>query len=78
VKQYAKLDDKGEIKPADGKPGSFEIRDEVVEEWKVKLDEYHNLTAEIPSYRITLDDIADVKLTANEIGAIEELMELGD
>lgn len=74
VKPYAVLDDKGNIAPANGVPGTFQVRDEAVEEWKGKLKEFLSMVIEIDRSRISLTDIAECGLTPLELGALEPVL----
>lgn len=74
VKKYAKLDDKGEIQPMAGQPGTFEIRDEAVPEWQAALKEFLAHEVEINRERIKFDDVGDAGLSPMEIGALESIL----
>lgn len=74
VKPYAHLDDKGEFVPNRGIPNTFSIKDECVEEWKGKLDEFHAVTVEIDRPRVNLADCEGAGLTPLEMGALENVL----
>lgn len=77
LRKYAKLDDKGDIAPING-PNTFEIRDEVLDEWKAKAAEYEQTVAQIDWGPLKLDDLDGVKLTPMEMGAVSVLLDLPD
>jgi hypothetical protein len=76
LKQYAKLDEKGNFIPVENRPGTFQIPDERSEEWNTKLKEFEAIEFDIDRYAIKLDDIADAKLTPAELNAIHDILDV--
>lgn len=74
LKQYAKLDEKGEILASPGKPGTYEIKDEVVAEWKEKYKEFCAVEFEIFAKKLNLHDLISAKLSPKDLIALDPLL----
>lgn len=77
LKKYVKLDDKGDIAPTPGRPGTWELRDEVKDtpeefaKYQKSMEEFEDLTIEINHPKIPLTKLAPAKLTPSELAAID-------
>jgi hypothetical protein len=74
VRQYCRLDEKGEIEPHEGRPGTFVIPEERGDEWKAKLAEFHAISFEMDRPRIALEDVSPAQLSPAEVMALEPLL----
>lgn len=76
VMQYCKKDEKGEIEPHDGRPGTFVIPEAVAPEWQEKLKEFQAISFDLDRPRIDLEDVqAAVQLSPAEIMALEPVLQ---
>lgn len=63
VKQYAVLDEKGEVAPHNG-PGTFKIREEAIAEWQTKIAQFDETDLELSATKIPLQALEKAKLPA--------------
>ena len=79
LKEYAKLDDKGEIKPMvkDGQeqPGTYEIQEGKIEDWKKAFTEFKAIEADLGWNKIKLNDLEGMSLSANDLDHLETIVE---
>jgi len=79
VRQYCKLDEKGEILPIKQEdkviPGTFEIVPEKQDEWNAKYGEFIKQEITIDRDPIGLKDIGSAELSADDLLAIEPILE---
>lgn len=77
VKAYAVLDDKGNVVEQEGKPGSFTIPTDKQADWEKSITAFKNTQTEItlPQGKMTLDEVAKVGLTPQDIGAVAFIVE---
>lgn len=73
LKQYAKLNEQGEIDPIHG-PNTFEIRDEAKEEWNKELKNFEAIEFEVPVNPLRLDAVPTLTISANELEALEPVL----
>jgi hypothetical protein len=78
VKQYAKMDEKGEFISPEDKPGCYEIPDEKQEEFKVKVEEFENFEFDIDRYPLKLDDLNGSGLSPQEIHTMECVLDVSE
>lgn len=77
VMLHAKLDEKGELVPANGIPDTFEIRDEAMPAWRDGLKEFTEIEVELLNKApIPLDQLEGIPLTPLEINALECLLQI--
>ncbi len=74
LEPLAVKDKDGGIAPANGVPGTFEIKDECQAEWKSKLDAFLAHEVEIDRPRILLSDLGECQLTPLEIDALDSFL----
>lgn len=75
VREYCNKDDKGEIVPHDGRPGTFVIPEGKADEWKAKVAEFNAVTFEIDRPKVELSDVqATAGLSPMEVMALEPLL----
>ncbi len=74
VKAYAKLDQNGEILEPEG---SFEVPEEKQAEWRLSCEKFmtSSTTLELPSGKLTLEEVASVGLTPEDLEAVPFLVE---
>lgn len=72
AKDYAEVDEKGEVKVND--QGAFRILDEKAEEWKNKIKEFLDTEVEISSAPLKLLDLSGCALSPHELNALEPLL----
>ena len=75
LKQFAKLDDKNEF--VSERPGGFEIREEMIEEWKKAIVEWGENESKVQGEKINMNAIKGANLSPNEFIAIEGLLYTG-
>lgn len=75
VKAYAKLDDKGEV--IESEDGSFDVPEEKQAEWRASCATFmtSSTTLELPQGKLTLDEVAQVGLTPEDLEAVPFLVE---
>lgn len=76
VKQYAKLDEKGNVEPVENQPGTFQIPNESVEVWKQAAENFHTISFEIEVKKLPISKLEAVGLSAMELNALEPLLEI--
>jgi len=75
VRKFAVLDEKGNIAPIEeGKPGTYKIKDECMDDWKAAMEEFSEVEFTIESHPITALTAEKAGLTPNEVGALETLL----
>lgn len=80
LKQFVKLDDKGEIVPFDGKPETYEIRDEFQKdpaknaEYQKAMKDFEEIEIEIPHPKIPISKLGSVNLSPVELNALEPFL----
>lgn len=74
VKEYAVLDDKGEILPHDGVPNTYKIQEEKQGEWEEKVKEFTSTKVSLSAKRIHLHELVGVPLSARDLNELECLM----
>ena len=90
LKSFVKLDNKGEIQPdvfkndqqakpygrkkGDPVPGSYVILDEKKDEFEGWVKEYMQIEFTIESYKIHMDDLAEVTLTPAQLSALDPII----
>lgn len=75
VKQYCVLDDKGEIVPQEGQPGTYQIKEENQKAFQKVMDEFNVKTFEVKDCsKLYMKEIEGANLTPNEILAIEPML----
>ena len=74
VHEYAKKDEKGELEPRQGHPGTFWVPEENAAVWLEKLKEYNAIFFEIDRPPLSLDEVMVANLTPLEINALETLL----
>lgn len=77
VREHALLDENGSIKEKDGQVGTFEIPDANLAAWTTALGGFMDSEAEIvlPSGKLSLDDLAKVGLTPEDLTALSFIVE---
>jgi hypothetical protein len=80
VKQYAHLDDKGEIKSPEGRPGGFEIKEENKDAWVKAMEDFNATEAELFAKKIAGHDLVGANLSPADLVMLEPilLIDLGD
>jgi len=78
LKEYAKLDDKGEFVPQDNKPGTYVIREEKVDEWKIAFNEFKVIEPSLHRKKLSLDELEDFTTSAVEMNGMSKLIDFGD
>jgi hypothetical protein len=82
VKQYAVLDENGEIKPIteDGqvKPGTYEIDPAKMEEWRKKLTEFDNETCTLDVEKLPLAALEKSRIPAVVYVGLDALLSEGE
>lgn len=78
LKQYAKLDEKGEVAPAPGKPGTYEIKDDSLIEWQNKYKEFCDVEFEIFAKKLYLHDLVPAQLAPKDLIALEPILHSSD
>lgn len=79
VKQYAELDEKGDVKPVEGQPvGTFNIKADKAQEWNTAIQELMN--KKIPFEKcdkIHVNQLvnSDMKLSSMEMQSLEPLLD---
>lgn len=77
AKEFAILDEKGEIKTPEGAPeGAFQVPNEKIEEWEAKVAELQARELVVDRPKFKAEDLSDVGLTPVEILALEGLIEI--
>jgi hypothetical protein len=77
VKEYAILDDKGEILPAEeGKHGTYKIKEGSEAAWKEAYTKFQDIKSDLNWPKLTLDDIAGMDVSAADLNALELLVEV--
>lgn len=75
VREYCNKDEKGEILPHEGRPGTFVIPEEKGDEWRAKTAEFNSLSFEIDRPKIELADVQTVaQLSPMEVMALESVL----
>lgn len=74
VQEYAKKNDKGELEPHDGRPGTFFIPEERGKEWGEKIAEYNAISFDIDRPQLPLDEVMVANLSPLEINALSVLL----
>jgi hypothetical protein len=75
VKQYAILDEHGDFVPENNIPGTYTIKPEKVEEWKLARADFDSTEFEIPCHKMRIDQLEGAPLSAMDILAIEDLLD---
>lgn len=79
LKKHAVLDEKGEVKPKEGQPNSFEIAEHSSQEaFNKEIEEMGKETFSVEMSPILIDKLDGVGLSANEIAALEPILDLGE
>lgn len=77
LKEYAILDDKGNIAPAeDGKEGTYKIKDECVDAWRKAYTDFQEIKADLGWHKLTLDDIEGMDVSAADLNALDCIIEV--
>lgn len=77
LKKYVRLDDKGNIEPYDGRPGTFRVRKDIeddaekMEEFKKEMEDFNATEVEVDSPKIPLSKLEKVGLSPAELSALE-------
>jgi hypothetical protein len=74
VKQYAVLDEKGNIKSPEDKPGTYEIPDEKVADWKKAKEDFDDVEFELDCHKIRLEQLGNAPLSPIDLNALEPLL----
>jgi len=78
IKQYAVLDDKGEIacriENETAIPNTYVIDPAKVEAWEVAVKEFDATEFEIPCQKLTLANLEGIQLSPNDFNAIEAMI----
>jgi hypothetical protein len=75
LREYAKLDEKGQFIPHDDEPNTYEIKDEKKEEWKEALLKFEEQSFSIERHKLKLSDLEEVGLSPKELTALAPLLE---
>lgn len=78
LKEHAVLDDKGNLVPHDGKPGSFQIKEDMLDAWKKKVEDYMDIEWQVERHPLKLSDIASANMTPEEVMSIECVLDQED
>lgn len=75
VKQYATLDEKGNIKTPEGaNSGAFEVVDEKADAFAKARKEFESIEFDIPVHKIRIDQLEGTGLTPMEMMALEPIL----
>lgn len=72
--EYVVKDEKGEIVPLDGKPGTFTIRPDLREQWVKVLDEFNSTVVEFDCHRLDPLVIKEANLSPKDMVTLEEII----
>jgi len=81
VKQYAKLDEHGNLAPLNGRPGTYDITHLTPEkraEWDEKEIEWKSTAFTIERYPLKLSEINIVGIPATELAALDDILDKKD
>lgn len=80
LKSYAKLDEKGEFIPHEGKPNTFEVPKEKEVEFVKARQEFDAFEFEIERHPVKLSELQkeNLMLSGAEIQAVEPLLDMAD
>lgn len=74
VKRHAKLDEKGNLLPIKDTVGTFEIKEEEMDNWKKSLDEYNSVPFHVEQNPLLYSDLEGVSITPIDIIALEVIL----
>lgn len=75
LREYAKLDEKGQFIPHGDQPDSYEIQDDKKEDWQKAIREFEEQSFKIERHKLKLSDISGVGLSPKEINALAPMLE---
>jgi hypothetical protein len=75
LKAYALLDEKGEFVPNDGIPGTYQIPEDRVEEWKKVNTEFNLMTFDAKGRKICVDELAGDAMSAHDMLTLADILE---
>jgi hypothetical protein len=74
IKVHAELDEKGEIKPIEGQPNTFQIPEANQKAFGDAFKEFEKTEFEIPHHAISYREIDGVRLSAVEVMALDAIL----
>lgn len=76
VQQHAILDEKGEVAPHEGQPGTYKIKEGGEEAWKQALKEFEEVELTLEKvHPIKVTDLDGSKLTPQHLSALESVLD---
>ncbi len=74
LNEYAKRDENGEIMRKPDDPNQILLIPERVDEYRNKFTELENTEVDVPNMHFALDDLSELKLSAQEVYSLDELI----
>lgn len=78
VKQYAELDEKGDVVCIEDKPGMPKIPEEKQKEYAEKLKEFMDIDFKIERFKVKLSDVVGAGFSAKELEGLEDILDTSD
>jgi len=76
LKDYAELDDSGEIKAMKDKPGTYKIKEAKVKEWQTAFNEFKSIKSSLNRKKLAFEDLDGFTVSALELDALGGLIKV--